>query len=137
MRERDFSILGKDPETKRTKIVDSIAGMIAPLQRYASIQDTMTVPVPYMEPLRGGWSLFTDLGSFSFERALLAREARSPAKLDNVKNVETSNPVPSDNRQQEDEIERLKKELEEAKATIQRWEVVNNKLVGKMKECRN
>ena len=135
--ERELSILGKDPETKRTKIADSIAGMIAPLQKYASIQDMLTVPIPYMEPLRGGCSLFTDLGSFSFERALLAHEARSLANLDRVKNVETSSPVPIDSRQQEDEIERLKRELEEAKATIQRWEVVNNKLVGKLKECRN
>ena len=39
--------------------------------------------------------------------------------------------------QHKEEIERLKKELEDANATIQRWEVVNNKLVAKLKERRD
>ena len=130
----DVLTLGKDPETRRTKVADSLAVMIAPLQKYALIQDAPTVPVPYLEPLRGNTSLFTDLGSFSFEKALVWNEARSLGKLDKVQDVETT--IPSDNKQQE-EIERLKNELEEAKATIQRWEVVNNKLIGKLKEYQN
>ena len=129
----DVLTLGKDPETRRTKGADSLAVMIAPLQKYALIQDAPTVPVPYLEPLRGNTSLFTDLGSF-FEKALVWNEARSLGKLDKVQDVETT--IPSDNKQQEEEIERLKNELEEAKATIQRWEVVNNKLVGKFNKIK-
>jgi len=133
----DLSLLGKLPENKRMKGSNGIASMVSPLQKYTSVQESLGVPVPYLQPRRGT-SLFTNLNTFSFEKALASLEVkRAPQTEQHPPGgaVETGNSDTfENNQQQQDEIERLKKELDEAKATIQRWEVVNNKLMGKLQE---
>ena len=143
------SMFGKTSEIKRLRGPNSFTSMISPLQKFMSTHDGSSVPVPYLEPRRDGTAnMFSNLNSFSFERALDKRIRRSrttqqqpSAEFINTthetnvaEGAETGSPENQDQHAQQDEIARLQNELEEAKATIQRWGIVNNQLMAKLQE---
>ena len=136
--EGDFSTASNGQENKRLKGSNGITSLLSPLQKYVSVNDTSLAPLPYLESYKGKSSLFTGLGTFSFERALMSLESKKRIEQHEEAPDEQSKPdTGNSTHQHKEEIERLKKELEDANATIQRWEVVNNKLVAKLKERRD
>jgi len=128
----DAIMFGRGQESKRTKGPNGFTSMVSPLQKFATNNDGMNVPLPHIVPRRTSTSVVANLGLFSFEKALTARENKSKALSNQDTPLDNTNK--GNQQQQQDEIAKLQKELEEAKETIQRWEVVNNKLMGKLHE---
>jgi WD40 repeat protein len=132
-------------ETKRTS--NHLANLVTPLRKFPEHQHSSTVLVPFVRrPRRDEETMsFWDVSSnntFSYERAL--RKRRRKHELGSSKNnptqgSESYTPCTEDevHESQDDkneEVQRLRKELEEARSTIQRWEAVNNKLIARLQQ---
>lgn len=139
----DSAMFGSRSNDKRKKSLNSFGSMVSPLQKFSAFHDdrsasAYSVSVPFVEPRRDDRSSFWDFssGRVSYERAVRARQKRS--RRSRPRNEPAGGPETSDGneelQQKRDEVEKLRKELEEAKATIGRWEVVNNKLMSKIQQ---
>jgi WD40 repeat protein len=137
----DTAMFGTRSSDKRARSHNSFGSMVSPLQKFSTALDDRSssafpVAVPFLEPRRDDPSGFWDLstGRVAFEKALQARQKRwrrsqpDSGRGDGISAVDNGNEL----QQQRDEIAKLKKELEEAKTTIERWEIVNNKLISKI-----
>lgn len=126
------AMFGGATHNPRTKNSLSFGGMISPLQKFSSFQDgrKRSVAVPFVQPNRSNVTRnFWDLSSGAevFERTIKRGRQRPSAVVDN------GNPVDDKaQRMLNAELERLRKELSDAKETIGRWEVVNNQLMNKL-----
>jgi WD40 repeat protein len=136
----------------------NFVNMVAPLQKFINENSTSTliqqqIAVPFIEPRRNlSHSDFWDLSSNEdiIQQVLLQanrkrlRIVHSHRKNDNSNNVvrdvdepkkdidvESNDTIVSISVS-EGEVERLRRELDEAKQTIVRWELVNNKLLERI-----
>jgi WD40 repeat protein len=131
--------------SERKKYSGSMASRIVPLQKFVSDRAFETVSVPFVQPRR-------EIGvrdePYDFQKALQAREKMSnmsvrPDNGDNEaqqisttqKKTRTDSNAAGGIIESNKEIEHLKRQLDEAKATIDRWEAVNHKLMGRLKEA--
>jgi len=125
----------------RDKNAASIVNLVTPLQKF--IQEKRTkLPVPFLQPRRDQETMeFWDVSSSSFDvKAALRKRKRKQQENNKV----VAAPVESSQleanvdstivAQPEQEIERLQRELHEARSTIERWENVNNKLMAKLQQ---
>lgn len=123
----------------RKKGLNSYSSMVSPLQKFSVAHNdrsssALSVAVPFVEPRRDDASGFWDLsaGNAAFEKAICAQQKRAR----HSKPDQGSNAVGSTQRFQHEsaKVRGLEKELAEARETISRWEVVNNKLMSKIQQ---
>jgi WD40 repeat protein len=112
----------------------SIVNLLTPLQKFA--EEPRQVPVPFLSAARNSTSrAFWNLGSFSFEsngfvsvglkKQRVAQMMEASTGTGNNGNSSSSSPM-------QDERQKLQAQLDEAQATIARWEAVNQKLLTKL-----
>jgi WD40 repeat protein len=122
----------------KRKRMFNFASMVAPLQKFMNenITNAKLIPVPFVEPRINVSSAFWDLstGEDIIRKALQSHRKRSRNTLETEKTDAFVADHTKDDVQSNDtaEVERLKLELEEAKQTIIRWELVNNKLLERI-----
>jgi WD40 repeat protein len=139
-------MLGNTHINKRRKTGDTFLGLMSPLQKFASVRgngdlSSPLVPIPFIEPQRNDTLDWWDIsdGPTAIQRALRMRQDQrhSDTQRAHVRPTETGD-VPADATvellQKSEEVSSLQKELDLAKETIARWEVVNNKLMMKLQQ---
>jgi WD40 repeat protein len=132
-REKDAAGFGMpNTATEKRKRLHNFASMVAPLQKFANTMDGtgVAVLVPFLEARTN--ERFWDL---SADEEVLQR-AFEKFRKQRRKSESTTTPATTDGTNNsvdaETERQRLQQELDEAKATIARWELVNNKLLQKL-----
>lgn len=116
----------------------SATNLITPLQRFAQQDSTSALAVPFLHPTRNlensVWNVASDSSTFSFAAALSSKRQRLEQKGGvQIKRQPTDNKTSSSTKESE-KISSLETELEEARATIERWESVNNKLMERLQQ---
>jgi hypothetical protein len=143
----DSSFASLGAGTKENKPKTDIINMISPLQRFTEHQDdgagekSAWTPVPFLKPKRGRVAAM-NRERVSAYAALKNQSSKHPRIAEVFNNGGLSKTNDSKNvgdqpGEQNDEVMRLQKELEEARSTIHRWEHVNNKLMGKLKQSQS
>mmetsp|Transcript_20130 Transcript_20130/g.27964 ORF Transcript_20130/g.27964 Transcript_20130/m.27964 type:complete len:557 (-) Transcript_20130:965-2635(-) len=147
------SFTGGNTSSKDNKSHSSIVGQMTPLQKFAgNLVSTDNAdgalhfsPVPFIKQKRCGSSLsYWDVSSGGrfetkdTENASQLQQDNSLVISEQVKNgseniIDAVSENETEVEEQKHEILRLRKELDEARTTIERWEKVNNKLMKKMK----
>lgn len=140
---------------KKHAISTSYATLFGPLQKFA-ITESRVVPVPNLHAYRDArsiafWSHLGDSNDAQWQRLLLFSKKKRKTSNQSTKiaptavssdvqesGLESSQPLHSDitttTATNNQELVRLQQELAEAKATILRWEDVNNKLMKKLQQ---
>jgi hypothetical protein len=123
--------------SKETKGKTGIVSLVSPLQKYpdqvgdAEEDKGAWIPVPFLQPKRAR-SEVIDQSALPLLEAIKSsgtKRLRMGAGED-IANQESKNALSG----QCDEVERLQRELEDAKSTIARWEQVNNSLMAKLNQ---
>lgn len=128
---RFFSAAGR--AGGREKNPPSISSLVTPLQKFQQ-NETSTLSIPFLHSKGSNslWKVKQMERSIDFQAALSRRRLRQDTyKAAASTKVEKEEEKPNDT---EDEVQRLQKDLEVARATIQRWEAVNNKLMGRLQQ---
>ena len=126
-----FGSIGSNADNKKANHnrrgrTTSIVNLIQPLQKFLADDGTLfertqlVLPLSFMRPKRNIRLWDTSLPPFDLKTVLAKRRKH------------TSSTTPGDDASSE--VERLQKELEDAKSTIQRWEVVNKKLMSRLSQ---
>ncbi len=126
--------------SKETKGKTDIVSLVSPLQKYpdrvgdAEKDKGAWIPVPFLQPKRAR-SEVTDQSTLSLLEAIKSSGTKRPrmGAGEDIANQESKNAVSG----QSDDVERLQRELEEAKSTITRWEQVNNTLMAKLNQTES
>ena len=119
--------------SKEGKGKTGIVSLVSPLQRYpdrvgdAEEDKGAWIPVPFLQPKRAR-SEVADQSTLSLLETLKSSTKRP--------RVETSEGTANQESKNND-VERLQRELEEAKSTIKRWEQVNNTLMAKLNQTES
>ena len=132
--------------SKDQKNSNSIVSLVTPLQRFTQqaipddnknedennggkSQRLHSIPVPFLSSKRDDATMrFFDVSTEDSMEPLTHRHADQPGNNDNGSEAQQSLVL----KQHQTEIERLQHELAEARATVVRWETVNNKLMAKL-----
>jgi hypothetical protein len=143
---KDSSFASLGAGTKESKQKTDIINLISPLQRFTDRQDdgadekSAWTPVPFLPPKRGRVAAMNRdrASAYAALQHQSSKRPRIAKAFDNGGSLETDGGtnVGDQPGEQNDEVMRLQKELEEARSTIQRWEQVNNKLMTKLKQSQ-
>ena len=128
---------GPGPAGRNSQNRNKPSSLVTSLQRFVNQdQATAPAPVPFPRPTRSlhnnVWDVAATNTSFSFAVALDTKRRRTGQSGPPEKKRQLIVDRPSANEAAE--MKKLQKELEEAKATIQRWETVNNKLMERLQQ---
>ena len=119
-----------------------VSNLVAPLQRFRQEHAT-PLPVPFLKGTHDNQSIWDiSANSFSYSAALAKRRRRlqqqqvtsggAPVGTGQDATVAPTSLETANHQDDDDEIDRLRRELAEAKSTIQRWEQVNHKLMARL-----
>ena len=117
---------------RNTRKKESTSSLVTALQRFAQHDQATPLAVPFLRPTRDlnctTWNV-TSEPKFSFSTALMNKRRRLEQS-----NAPAKKSVPSVTVDNSEKTAALEKELEEARATIKRWEAVNNKLMERLQK---